>query len=67
MFIGPAIPFSLMVARDSRESRAKYLRWARKFPHGELREIELSLAAMFKRHEKKWLAEYQKDLEIANA
>lgn len=65
MFVGPSIPFPLMAARESRESRAKYLKGARLWEHNhELRKIDLDLAKLFKSHEKAWMETYNQ--EIAN-
>lgn len=59
MFVGPAIPFTLLAARECRESRAKYIRQARnEISCSECRKIDLELARMFKRHEKAWISEY---------
>jgi hypothetical protein len=66
MFIGPHIPSPLLFAREARLSRAKYIKWARTFPHGELRAIELELVAMFRTHEKKWMKTYHQDVGISN-
>lgn len=66
MFIGPAIPFALLAAREARMSRAKYVNWARSCKCRELRAGELEIIAMFKLHEKQWMAEYLKDKENAN-
>lgn len=66
MFIGPVIPFPLMAARESRESRAKYLKGARQWEHNhEFRKMDLDLAKMFKSHEKAWMVTYNQ--ELANA
>lgn len=61
MFIGPHIPTPLRYAREARLSRAKYIKWARTFPHGELRVLELELVAMFRKHEKQWMETYATD------
>ena len=62
MMFNPYLPFCLEAAKECRGSRIKYLRMARRHPHGsEDRKIDLDIALLYKKHELQWLEQHAKD------
>lgn len=56
------IPFALLAARECRISRQKYVLQARQYPSKSVeREIDMSIAKMYRQHEQSWMETYAQD------